>query len=114
MSIEERLREIFEYKTDVSENYDLYEITNIDEITGQIIQAFKNDGWVKVISHYDRAVFNSLGHDREKLMTGQEWFDRFEGELKKNAPRRLTDSGMELLSTVLKSARGASGIEGKK
>jgi hypothetical protein len=50
----------------------------LDAALADIKQAFRDDGWLRTVDVSMPAYTN---YDKPKVMTGQEWYDRFEKEL---------------------------------
>lgn len=109
MSIEKRLREIV-----AEENRQWLETKawDSDRLNKKIIQAFKDDGWIQLESPTEtqrREWEEAHKVMKGDLMTGQEWYDRFEKELKK----LVGDERMWTLDAI-DAAKRASGIEGEE
>lgn len=118
-SLEEKLREIVDYCAE--SYYPEHEYGGVHrdrnqeyckDAVKQIIQAFKDDGWVKPNRqpgvHGVRIV-----EVPTVFMTGQEWYSRFEKEL--DLPSREEDlSNTTVLlyhPEVIRAAKRASGVE---
>lgn len=133
MTLEERLREITleEFK-----KWEQHMAGDLQPIVDQIIQCFKNDGWQRLrdFEVYEKiAVDAGLGvdgiqtvavngkvhkwneesscWDEVDMMTGQEWYERFERELEQYDGFKDIDDCLKLTRTV---AQRASGIEEKE
>lgn len=101
MSLEDKLKEILE---------PMIPDTNDNSVVLQIIQAFKDEGWVKtvILQNKSRGVWETS--DKEILMTGQEWCTRLEDNI-----NLLVDSWNPFeknlgLPEFMESAKKASGL----
>jgi len=122
-NLQARLREVVR-RCDVSNN----EVEGIseDRAIAEIIQAFEDEGWLspdkvektqKLVNQMVQTV-----QDMAKLpvtvreigtMTGQEWYDRFAGELRTTADENGCGEIDYHSDEILSAAKRASGIEGE-
>lgn len=90
-----------------------------DEFIAQIKQAFLEDDWKKLPSGYVCGSHHWInGEHKVPLMTGQEWYERFEKiVLDNNDPlwqrpmKPSTDMAIEIQNRVLEAAKIAAGVE---
>ena len=107
----------------------------VEMATYEIIQAFKDDGWVKipqveVTTNWERGKPDEHTVNGKRMMTGQEWYERFERELyipkkqeykvgtftdAETKARFYRDGGTNFMyEMAIEAARRASGIEDAK
>lgn len=96
-TLEDKLRKIVEK----------YENTDSDVLVAQIIQAFKDEGWVKVDLRYTPPM--DVFTTNPKYMTGQEWYERFENELGNTVVS--ADNVPAVVLACKESAKKASGLQ---
>lgn len=92
--MDERLREIIE-----SLEFEGHTYKTAPKAIAQIKQAFAEEGWCAPIHFIDRG--DGIKVSAEQVMTGQEWYDRFEKEIRKNGK---ADFNKELLEAAKKAA----------
>lgn len=100
--LDERLKDIFDNCFGITISGEF--IGRVKEATKDIKQAFKDDGWVKHTPLQQR-----VHGDIEKLMTGQEWFEKFKVLSPTWATGDTTANAFE--RTYQEVARKAAGIE---
>lgn len=106
--LDSKLREILEEVEDEVNNTGGVSTKHRGRLVAQIKQAFAEEGYVKVSKdNQDKiktATIYSINHGQYELMTGQEWYERFEKELN-NHPIKL--QGTE----IMRAAKKAAGLE---
>lgn len=83
-------------------------LQELEETVPQIIQAFKDDGWLRTV---DVSMPAFTPYNQEPRMTGQEWYERFEKELEDMPIPDALDYKIAVQKPYTQAAKRASGIE---
>lgn len=96
--IDDKLKEIIQQSVYMTKGGMVFS----DDAIAQIKQVFADEGYIKEIDVSTPAITN---YDRPKLLTGADWYERFEIEYAK-----ILDFGQTKSGRAIKAARKASGL----